>query len=91
MSPEWKLVMSVTLKMAPPCPLLRGRPNDPELLSRPEAAAHLGVSVSSLAHWSMAGAGPSFVRVGRRSWYRIADLNAWIAAQVPARFFQGAQ
>lgn len=39
------------------------RPNDPALLTREEAATYLGVSVSSLAHWSMAGTGPVFIRV----------------------------
>lgn len=66
------------------------RPNDPALLTREEAAVFLGVSTSSLAHWSMAGTGPTFVRLGRRCWYREGDLTDWIASQVPARF-QGGQ
>lgn len=82
--------MAVYLKTKPPRPLSGRRPSDPELLTRPEAAAFLGVSVSSLAHWSMAGTGPAFVRLGRRCWYRRAALTDWITGQVPARF-QGAQ
>lgn len=61
------------------------RPNDPGLLTREEAATVLGVSVSSLAHWSMSGIGPVFVRLGRRTWYRETHLRAWMAEQVPAR------
>lgn len=61
------------------------RPRDPELLTREEAASYLGVSVSSLAHWSMSGSGPVFVKLGKRSWYRRSTLDAWIERQVPDR------
>ncbi|WP_425542306.1 helix-turn-helix transcriptional regulator [Brevundimonas basaltis] len=76
--------MSVSLKIISR-PLSVRRPNDPALLTREEAATFLGVSVSSLAHWSMAGTGPVFIRVGRRAWYREAHLRSWMADQVPAR------
>lgn len=77
--------MPVSLNNVSSRKLLPGRPNDPELISRPEAAAYLGVSVSSLAHWSMNGLGPVFVKLGRRAWYRQSALDAWIDAQVPVR------
>lgn len=77
--------MSVLLTKASDAGALK-RPSDPSLLTRDEAAAFLGVSVSCLAHWSSAGAGPTFARLGRRTWYRIADLNDWVANQIPARF-----
>lgn len=61
------------------------RPADPEFLSREEAAAALGVSVSTLAHRASAGDGPIFVILGRRAWYRDSDLQAWVEAQTVSR------
>ena len=60
------------------------RPADPELLSRPEAAAFIGVSVSSLHHWSGAGKGPPFMKVGKACWYRREHLTAWMNARLRA-------
>jgi hypothetical protein len=37
---------------------------DDPLLTPPQAAAHLSVSVGTLANWRTAGKGPSFVRLG---------------------------
>lgn len=60
----------------------RYRPSDPALFSRTEAAAFVGVSLSTLAHWAMIGRGPIFRRIGRSCYYHIADLKAWIANPV---------
>lgn len=79
------IVMSVSIKATLSPPTSSGRPNDPELLTREEAAAYLRVSVSSLAHWSTSGLGPVFVRLGRRAWYRQSVLDTWIESQVPER------
>lgn len=57
------------------------RPSDPELMSRAEAAEFLGVSISSLAHWVQAGRGPAFLRLGKSTWYRRADLVCWMQGQ----------
>lgn len=65
------------------------RPNDPDLLSRPEAAAYLGVSTSCMAHWATGDRGPAFVKLGRKVWYRRSGLDAWIDTQVPARMRSG--
>ena len=58
------------------------RPADPELLSRGEAANFLGVSVSSLAHWANSDRGPPFTKLGKSTWYRTSDLQAWIASRL---------
>lgn len=61
------------------------RPADTDLFCREEAASILGISVSTLAHRARAGDGPSFVILGRRSWYRGCDLQAWAEAQTFSR------
>jgi predicted DNA-binding transcriptional regulator AlpA len=46
------------------------------------AAQHLGFSISTLYRWRRDGIGPSSFRIGRRRWaYKIADLDAYLAAQ----------
>lgn len=64
------------------------RPFDPEtgsaLLSAKEAASHLGVAVSTLASWRAGRrgcTGPVFVKIGRRVFYRLDDLNAFVDAK----------
>ncbi len=54
------------------------------LLTTAEAAAHIGVAPSTLAHWRSAGdPHPPAVRLGRRALrYRVADLDVWLEAQV---------
>ena len=49
-----------------------------QLLSRPQAAAYLGVSVSTLARWACCRTGPAFYRVGRAVRYRISELDAYV-------------
>lgn len=50
-----------------------------ELLSRPEAAAYLGVKVETLAVWaSTKRYDLPFIRVGRSVRYDRADLNAFL-------------
>jgi len=51
------------------------------LLSPPQAAEILGVTVATLATWRCTGrVGIPFVRIGRAVKYRVADLEAWIDA-----------
>ena len=54
------------------------RPADPDLLPRREAGLFIGVSVSTLAHWAGKGVGPRFLKLGRSSYYRRAELLAWM-------------
>lgn len=50
----------------------------PDLLTRTEAAAYLGCSVSHLAHTKPADGGPACVQIGRAYLYRVADLDYYI-------------
>jgi len=54
------------------------------LLTTAEAAAHIGVAPSTLAHWRSADEPhPPAIRLGRRTLrYRVAHLDAWLEAQV---------
>jgi excisionase family DNA binding protein len=53
----------------------------PVTLDRFGAAEYLGFGLTTLAELTAAGAIPS-LRVGRRRLYRVADLDAWLAALV---------
>ena len=56
-----------------------GEPVAERLLSRPEAAELLGLSVQTLANWHTLGKGPRSVVVGSRSRrYRLSDLLAYV-------------
>ncbi|MCB1822540.1 MAG: helix-turn-helix domain-containing protein, partial [Candidatus Competibacteraceae bacterium] len=56
------------------------------LLTDPEAAAYLGMSISFLRQGRMEGRranrspGPPFIRMGKAIRYDIQDLDAWLAA-----------
>lgn len=58
-------------------PLPVTSPRDPGLMSRAQAARFLGISGSYLKALDLNGRGPRRVRLGRRSLYRPADLEAW--------------
>lgn len=52
-----------------------------QLLTTEEAADHLGLSVQTLCNWRAKGASPlPWVKVGRYVRYKLADLEAYIAA-----------
>ena len=61
------------------------RPADKNYLTRAEAAQFLGLSESSLAHWSCHGKGPELRMVGRKSFYHLHELNVWLAGQAGTR------
>ncbi len=48
------------------------------LLETGAAARYLQLRPGTLANWRTAGGGPRYVRVGRRPFYRQADLEAWL-------------
>jgi excisionase family DNA binding protein len=53
-----------------------------KLLTRKEAAEYLGVKPQTLAVWHCAGRYKlPVVKVGRAVRYRLADLEAWLAAR----------
>lgn len=56
--------------------------NPARLLTRPEAAAYLGVSTYTLNEWASSGRyGLRFYRVGRKCMYRLIDLEAFLTAR----------
>ena len=55
------------------------------LLTQREAASVLRLSERTLERWRVAGIGPRFVRLGRRSIrYRQQNVDAYVAARVVA-------
>lgn len=50
----------------------------PGRLTRRDAAAYLGVSVSTMADWHRRGLGPASMMVGGRRYYRLEALTAFI-------------
>ena len=54
-------------------------PNEQEkLLTGPEVAKMLSVSVSTLGQWRAAGKGPKFVKNNRWVRYRKSAVDAWV-------------
>jgi predicted DNA-binding transcriptional regulator AlpA len=53
-----------------------------KLNSVEEAADKIGMSVSTLNKWRVAGFGPKFVKLGKRVLYRDEDLEAFITAGI---------
>ncbi len=49
----------------------------PDELTREQAAAHLGVSKRTLEKWAEKRIGPDYRRRGRRTFYKLQDLDAW--------------
>lgn len=47
-----------------------------------ELAMALHVSDHSIHAWRRAGEGPQHTRLGRRVYYRVADVNAWVDQNV---------
>ena len=47
-------------------------------LSVEGAAAHLGLSVSTLNKLRVFGGGPVFLKLGRRVAYDVSDLDRWL-------------
>ena len=47
-----------------------------------EAAGYLHTPVTTLQWWRHLSRGPKYVKIGRRIFYRKADLDAFIAAAV---------
>lgn len=50
------------------------------LLSPKQVSEQYGPSTSTLAKMRLTGAGPVYVKLGRRIAYRLEDLEAWILA-----------
>ena len=51
----------------------------PTLLTPQQVAERYGPSTSTLAKMRLTGAGPVYVKLGRKVAYRLEDLEAWVA------------
>lgn len=51
------------------------------LLTSAQAGHYLRRDGRTLANWRVRGYGPRFVVVGRTPYYRVPDLEQWLAAQ----------
>jgi predicted DNA-binding transcriptional regulator AlpA len=52
-----------------------------DLLNTPEAAKALRMGTATLQRWRKAKKGPPYLEVGRKVFYRAADLEHWLTAQ----------
>jgi hypothetical protein len=52
-----------------------------DLVSDDEAATIIHQKKNTLATWRSYGKGPPFYKIGRRVFYSIADLHAWMASR----------
>jgi hypothetical protein len=52
------------------------------LLNTVEAAEQLRVKKQTLENWRLRGEGPAFIKVGRRVFYRLSVVDAWLAGRV---------
>ena len=59
---------------------MTGLNNQKSVFTVPEAAAYLGLAVSTLNKWRCIGGGPEFLKLGKAVRYRVADLDGWIAS-----------
>ncbi len=50
-------------------------------LNTAEAAETLRLGVATLHRWRKAGKGPPYVEMGRKVYYRPADLDRWVEDQ----------
>lgn len=59
--------------------VVRMTPDD--RLTRGEAAKFIGVGSRTLANWKSKGQGPRQTKIGGRVFYRLADLQVFIARE----------
>lgn len=50
-----------------------------QLISRPRARQVLGMSVQTMEKWTRLGVLPPSVKIGNRHYWRLRDLERWIA------------
>jgi predicted DNA-binding transcriptional regulator AlpA len=51
------------------------------LLTEDQAAEALGVVKASLRNWASRRQGPPRIRIGRKIYYRLEAINAWIGSR----------
>jgi excisionase family DNA binding protein len=50
-----------------------------KLMTVQELAEYVGVPRSTVYQWNYAGTGPRFLKVGKYTRFRLADVDAWLA------------
>jgi excisionase family DNA binding protein len=63
-----------TLQAQTPAPLA----DDRRLLSIPELADYLGVTVGTVRTWRANRSGPRGIKIGRLVKYRVSDVELWL-------------
>lgn len=56
----------------------------PDLMTRPQLAEYLGISVVTLAQWAVAKKGPPVTKIGQSVRYRRETVSAWLEANTAA-------
>lgn len=56
-----------------------------DLITPTEAADYLHISASTLARWRTYGGGPLYIKLGGRVFYRIFNLDEFIAKGIHAK------
>ena len=54
------------------------------LLTTAETAEKLRIRRQTLEAWRMTGQGPKFIKMGRRVFYRLSDVETWITNRTVA-------
>jgi hypothetical protein len=55
--------------------------NDERLISRVDTSNVFGLPIRFLEMKAVTGGGPVYYKIGRRVYYRVADVRRWIEAQ----------
>ena len=53
----------------------------PRLLDTDELAAYLRTPKASIEYWRVAGSGPTFIKIGRKIYYSVPDVLAWLESK----------
>lgn len=75
-----KVTSVVTPNIQMPAFLLRSKLG---LITPGELAAALGLQEETLTVWRGSGAGPDYVKLGKKVFYRLDDLNWWVGTKFP--------
>jgi hypothetical protein len=83
-----KIDLPGQLDLPIPEPTLRGIVG---LITPKELAEAIGVAEQTLAGWRCSNKGPSFVKLGKGVFYRLADVQKWVGDSITSVVVGGAQ
>ena len=55
------------------------------LMTEDDFMALLGVTDHTTQGWRVSGRGPKYVKLGKRVYYRVSDVTAWVDSHIHAR------